>query len=292
MDALNQLLATFKVEAQIFHNGQYCGNWAIDTSGSHYISFHIVTHGSCFLSLTQDQSHVEQLSAGDIVLFPRDNSHCITSDETISQPVNVINSSDYQHGVEHNSTGLVCGYFSHHHPMIKAITQQLPDYILIKKSDNQQSLLLLMQALMHESTTGNEGSAYVLNRIAEAILAMIFRYHLPEEKGLVAAAIHPKLSVVLQAIHDAPQEKWTVEQLAALCHVSRASFADLFKEVLGQSPMEYLTQWRLSVAYRKLADDKVTTLEAALSVGYDNESSFSKAFKRVLGLTPGAVRAS
>ena len=290
MDALNQLLATFKVQANIFHNGQYCGNWAVDTSGSNYISFHIITHGECFLSLTQSSSHVEQLRAGDIVMLPRDNRHCITNDVSFSQPINSAKSKNYQQGIEQTSTGLICGYFSHQHPIVNKVAQQLPEYIIIRKTDNQQSLSLLMQALIIESLADSQDSTYVLNRIAEAALAMVFRHHLPQNKGLLAAAIHPKLSVVLQAVHQAPEKKWSVEQMASLCYVSRASFAELFKDVLGQSPMEYLTEWRLSIAYRLLADEKASTLQAALTVGYDNESSFSKAFKRVLGVTPGAVR--
>lgn len=129
-----------------------------------------------------------------------------------------------------------------------------------------------------------------MGKIAEAILAMIFRQHLPSETGVLAAAIHPKLALVMPLIHADTDTKWSVEQLAERCFMSRAAFSDLFKSVLHVSPIEYITQWRLSKAYRLLADEKVTTLNAALSCGYDNESSFSKAFKRVLGVSPGAVR--
>ena len=73
--------------------------------------------------------------------------------------------------------------------------------------------------------------------------------------------------------------------------MSHAAFSDLFKSILGQSPMEYVTQWRFSMAYRMLADEKVSTLSAAHSCGYDNESSFSKAFKRIMGVSLGALRA-
>jgi AraC-like DNA-binding protein len=72
--------------------------------------------------------------------------------------------------------------------------------------------------------------------------------------------------------------------------MSRAGFSELFKAILQQSPIEYVTQWRISLAYRMLTDEKATTLQAALACGYDNESSFSKAFKRVLGISPGSLR--
>lgn len=290
MDALDQLLATFKVQANIFHNGQYCGSWAVDTSGSKKISFHVITHGHCYFSLSQDGAHAEYLEEGDIVLFPHDDSHCITSDVSFTVPTNLSRSKGFEEGVENQGTGLVCGYFDHEHPMIEHIIKHLPPVMLIRKKDNNPSFSLLMQVLVSESKSSVTGAEFILNRIAEALLAMVFRYHLPEEQGVLAAAIHPKLSKVLQAIHASPDTKWTVDEMASLCHISRAGFAELFKSIVGQTPMEYVTQWRLSIAYRMLADQSVTTLEAALAAGYDNESSFSKAFKRVLGVTPGAVR--
>ncbi|BFM11028.1 AraC family transcriptional regulator [Simiduia litorea] len=290
MDALNQLLATFKVQANVFHNGQYCGRWAVDTSGSKNISFHVVTHGRCYLSVADAQT--EALEAGDMVFFPHDHSHCITSDVSFSTEVNLSKSKDYSAGIDNQGTGLVCGYFEHQHPMVEHAIKQLPDMVLIRRNDHNQSFSLLMQTLINESSSSVQGADYILNRIAEALLAMVFRYHLPQDQGVLAAALHPKLSKVLQAIHSSPQTKWTVDELAAICHLSRAAFAELFKDVLNSSPMEYVTQWRLSIAYRMLADDSVSTLEAALAVGYDNESSFSKAFKRVMGVTPGAVRSA
>ncbi len=293
MDIMNQLFATFKVTSQIFHNGQYCGNWSIDTSGKKYISFHIINHGRCFLTVG-DSPQVYTLEEGDVVLFPKDSRHCLTNDETFSQPINQVESTDFDDSMQNDGTGLICGYFAHSHPLIGNITAYLPDKVLLKRaqlSKDNNSAACLLEALLKESLSTSFGAELVMNKIAEALLALVFRNYLPTNHGVIAAMGHPQLSKVIQAIHDKPENKWTVDSMAELCFLSRTKFSDLFKSVLMETPMNYLTQWRISIAYRMLADQKVSTLQAALACGYDNESSFSKAFKRLLGVNPGAVRA-
>ncbi|QHJ09958.1 RCS-specific HTH-type transcriptional activator RclR [Paraglaciecola mesophila] len=297
MDVLNQLFSTFKVAANIFHNGQYCGDWAINTSGTHYMNFHIVSHGTCYLSVPSDTDAKDKpiaLSQGDVVIFPRDSQHIISKEPRPLAATNSALSQDYTHGVQPSATGLVCGYFSHNHPLVNSITVHLPGAIIIKShplNDKSTGLHFLLSALLDESKQANKGSTLIMGRIAEAILAIIFRQHLPTDNGVLAATGHPKLGPVMSAIHAQPNKKWTVEMLAEQCFMSRAGFNDLFKSVVQQAPMEYVTQWRLGLAYSMLADENVSTLHAALACGYDNESSFSKAFKRVLGVSPGAVRA-
>ncbi|MFT5675302.1 MAG: AraC family transcriptional activator of mtrCDE [Paraglaciecola sp.] len=292
MDVLNQLFSTFKVSSEIFHNGQYCGSWAVDTSGLQYMNFHIVSHGECYLTVG-DNPKVYSLEEGDMVLFPRDIKHCITNDNTFSQNINARSSIDFTNGKLTDGTGLICGYFAHKHPLISNITEFLPNIVLLQgitKTGSKGSLPYLLNALLHESLSDEQGAKLVMNKIAEAMLAIIFRQHLPINKGIVAALLHPKLSQVVQAIHERPAKKWTVDALADICFLSRVGFNNLFKSVLQLSPMDYVTQWRMCIAYRMLADEQTTTLETALAVGYDNESSFSKAFKRILGVNPGSVR--
>lgn len=293
MDIINQLFATFKVTSEIFHNGQYCGGWAIDTSGQKYISFHVVNHGRCFLTVGDDPK-IHTLEEGDVVLFPTDSRHCLTNDDTFDLPVNQADSTDFDDGLIKDGTGLICGYFAHNHPLISNVTVYLPDMVLLKRSQllrENSSAASLLEALLTESLSASMGSELVMNKVAEALLALVFRDYLPAERGIIAAMSHPQLSKVIQAIHNNPENKWTVDTMAELCFLSRAKFSDLFKSVLMETPMNYLTQWRISVAYRMLADERVSTLHAALACGYDNESSFSKAFKRLLGVNPGAVRA-
>ena len=256
------------------------------------MNFHVVSHGNCYLTLPGNKE-ITKLSQGDIVLFPNDSEHVISGEVHSSSAVNSSPSQDYTNGANTTATGLVCGYFSHNHPLVSSITAHLPQTIIIKNQTlggSPTGLHYLLDALLDESKHANKGSELIMGRIAEAILAIIFRQHLPNNSGVLAATAHPKLSAAIKAIHSTPNRKWTIELLAQQCFMSRAGFNELFKSVVQQSPMEYVTQWRLGMAYSMLADENVSTLHAALACGYDNESSFSKAFKRVLGVSPGAVR--
>jgi AraC-like DNA-binding protein len=120
----------------------------------------------------------------------------------------------------------------HHHPLINKVTEFLPD---------------------------------ILKHISTRTVSNTLAY-------LIPALLHPTLSPVVEAIHQNPAQSWTVNAMAELCFMSRAGFSSLFKSVLQQTPMEYVTQWRMALAYRMLADEKATTLQTALAVGYDNES--------------------
>jgi AraC-like DNA-binding protein len=297
MDPLSQLLSTLKVQANIFHNGQYCGNWALDTSGSNHISFHVVTHGDCYLKV--DDTDSIKLETGDMVVFPHDSRHCISGAPYSNQQLNE-EASEGLDVLKDDGTGLVCGYFEHQNPLIKNITKPLPSYIVVRYCSENPSVINGVQSLMiqeslysHDSSKANHSghtAELVLNKLAECLLALLFRDELPVETGVLAAMGHPRLSLAIDAVHESPDKKWTLEELASLCSMSRAAFSKLFKDVVGQTPMEYLLYWRIALAYRLLADEKVSTLEAALKCGYENESSFSKVFKRIVGMGPGAIR--
>ena len=291
MSGLSHFLQTFKLEAEVFHNGQYCGDWAIDTSGSSFISFHIVTKGRCYLSSPATKDVIE-LTLGDMVLFPTDSCHLLSNDVAFQPAVNQATSTDFMTGEVPDSTGLVCGFFKYQHPLFAHMLSQLPGLILYKSGqDRPASPALLIESLLTESRQPDQDSPWVLARIAEALLIKLLNQQLSNESGLLAASLHPKLSAAISTIQKDPGNKWTVDALAERAAMSRSGFATLFKQVAGITPMDYLTQWRLSLAYRRLSDDKISTLEAALEAGYENEASFSKAFKRVLGISPGAVRA-
>lgn len=296
MDSLNQLLSTLKVEANIFHNGQYCGNWALDTSGSNHISFHIVTHGYCYLLM--DDMNPLPLNVGDMVIFPHDNSHCISNAPSSNQLANTKLSEDFVK-LKDDGTGLVCGFFEHQNPLIKNITRSLPTYIVIPYSAEKPSIMsgvqsLMIQESLYSGQTNHSAnqSGLVLNKLAECLLSLLFRDKLPVDTGVLAAIGHSRLGAAMQAIHECPDKKWTLQELSFLCNMSRAAFSKLFKGVVGQTPMDYLLYWRITLAYQLLADEKVSTLEAALKCGYENESSFSKVFKRIVGVGPGAIRSA
>jgi AraC-like DNA-binding protein len=286
MSALNQLLATLKVEANVFHNGQYCGMWAIDTSGTQEMSFHVVTHGTCYLQVSEE---ILELNTGDAVFFPSDASHRVSNLTTQEVALNAAESIPLNGSLEKDSTGLVCGHFGHRHPMFEKLLAQLPETIVVRKSNNTASSLV-MELMLAESMVSGQSTNLLLNRLSDCLFYLLLRDHLDTSNGVFAALAHPKLSHSMALIHAQTESKVSVDALAAAAGMSKSAFSALFKEILEQSPMEYLSSWRMTQAYRWLADDGISTLEAALRTGYESEASFSKAFKRVMGIGPGEAR--
>ena len=285
-DALNQLLAVLKVQANVFHNGQYCGVWAVDTSGSNLMNFHVVSHGTCVIEV-EGKEH--NLQAGDAVFMPTDTSHRIRDNTSAEALVNQSPSISMLEPVDEPATGLVCGHFTHQHPVFDRLLAQLPKVIIVKRASDSTGTEIV-DLILSESKSSGQSTNFLLNRLADALFFVLLRDNLNTNSGVLAAMSHPKLSKSIAVIHSTMDQALSVDVLAEYSNMSRSAFSTLFKEVVSQSPAEYISHWRMTQAYRWLADDRVSTYEAAIRCGYESEASFSKAFKRVTGLGPGEVR--
>ena len=148
-----------------------------------------------------------------------------------------------------------------------------------------------MQALASEMAEQAPGSEVVATRLAEVLFIQVLRAHIasgPERnKGWLRAVFDPQMGTALSAIHDRVNTPWTVESLAEAAGMSRSAFAARFKELLGQTPLEYVTEWRMQKAMQLLEQRDKKLIDVARSVGYESDAAFSKAFKRVVGANPG-----
>jgi len=230
------------------------------------------------------------LNEGDAVFFPSDSKHVVTNmpDEDID--INQAESLPMQAVIAERSTGLVCGNFGHQHPIFERIVKQLPELIVVRHVSNSASARII-DLLLEESASSGDETSVLLNRLSDCLFLLMVRDHIDVESGVFAAMSHPKLTRAMEVMHSAPDQKIGLEQLASEALMSRSAFSTLFKTVVGQSPMDYLKQWRITLAYRWLVDEGVSTYEAALRCGYESESSFSKAFTSVMGFGPGKARA-
>jgi AraC-like DNA-binding protein len=135
------------------------------------------------------------------------------------------------------------------------------------------------------------GSEVVASRLAEVLFIQVLRAHIasgPERnKGWLRAIFDPQIGAALSAIHDRVNTPWTVESLAEAAGMSRSAFAARFKELLGQTPLEYVTEWRMQKAIQLLERRDKKLPEVARLVGYESDAAFSKAFKRVVRANPG-----
>ncbi|MEM7098364.1 MAG: AraC family transcriptional regulator [Pseudomonadota bacterium] len=292
MDALNQLLATFRLKTDVINNAQYVGDWAIDTSGTGKASFHIVSHADCYIQ-SNDLNEEIRLQVGDCVLFPRDSKHLLSNVAECAFTPNQQTAVGYEEGLQPNGVGLICGYFHFRQNAASALLEILPDAVVIRRQDAHANMATLMDLMIAESLNTAAGTEAVVDRLAEALFVIILKEHVSNGEqavGLAAALKDPKIYKALVRMQAEPQAKWSVEQLAELAAMSRSTFAERFKTLLGESPMEYLTRWRMQLAYNMLDEERLSVLEVALRSGYESEASFAKAFKRIIGVGPGAVR--
>lgn len=292
VDALNQLLATFRLKTDVINNAQYCGDWAIDTSGSGQASFHVVSHADCYIR-SNDLEEIINLEKGDCVLFPRDSKHVLSNVAECNIPSNQQTPVSYEDGLREDGVGLICGYFHFKQNAASALLDILPDAVVIQRKNTNGSVATLMDLMIQESLKTSAGTDAVVDRLAEALFVIILRECIEDDdqgKGLAAALRDQKIHKALAGLQAAPHAKWSVDKLAELASMSRSAFAERFKKLLGESPMEYLTRWRMQIAYNLLDEENLSVLDVADRCGYESEASFAKAFKRVIGVGPGAIR--
>ena len=186
----------------------------------------------------------------------------------------------------------MCGSLSFDHASLKPITHLLPSFILMK-ADEARTFALhnTVQALASEMAEQAPGSEVVATRLAEVLVIQLLRAHIasaPERrKGWLRAIFDPQLGAALTAVHDSVSTPWTVKSLAEAAGMSRSAFAARFKELLGQTPLEYVTEWRMQKAMQFLQQRDKKHLDVARLVGYESDAAFSKAFKRIVGANPG-----
>ena len=293
VDILTDILSSFRLEVEIINNAQYCGDWGIDTSGGGYVSFHMVTHGHCYARsahLTQPQ----KLDVGDFILFPHDAAHVLESELGCGVALNQQTATDYAQGIQADGVGLLCGYFRFTQTSNNPLLAMLPPVLLkqLRYSPPDCQLASLLTLIKHEALQRQAGSQAAITRLTEALFVLMLREHLADTDnlpGLAAALADERLCRALDMIHRQPEKSWNDEDLGDVAHMSRSAFADLFKRLVGESPISYLSRWRMQNAAQWLHEGS-SLYAVAQRCGYESEAAFAKAFKRVTGKTPGQAR--
>src|SRR5580693_7375722 len=259
--------------------------------------FAMLSRGNCWLSVEGIEEPIP-LTGGDCFLLARGTS-IVLRDSPRTRPKWTFgeigaraNGNVALCGGGGAPTTIVCGALSFDEASLKPITQLLPTFILMK-ADQARTLALhnTVQALASEMAEQAPGSEVVATRLAEVLVIQLLRAHIASgpkrNKGWLRAIFDPQIGAALSAIHDKVNTPWTVESLAEAAGMSRSAFAPRFKELLGQTPLEYITEWRMQKAMRLLQRRDKKLIDVARSVGYESDAAFSKAFKRVVGANPG-----
>jgi AraC-like DNA-binding protein len=152
----------------------------------------------------------------------------------------------------------------------------------------------MLEAMGSEALSPRPGGTTVMLRLADILVIHAVRSWIDAgvdgRDGWLAALRDPQIGRAIVLMHRQPERAWTVATLAAAVNMSRSVFSDRFTALVGAPPLLYLTRWRMHLAARWLREDRTSLGEVATRLGYESEPSFSRAFKRHVGVPPGAVR--
>jgi AraC-like DNA-binding protein len=317
MDPITDIFNTMHVGAVLHSRLEATAPWALmrhaaDTEGKTTVSngqqispfqmahFGMVSRGNCWLSVDGIDSPIPLTGSDCFLLAPgisytlRDDPH--TSPRSFCEVAPKDGSNVIQYGGGGAPTTIISGFLSFEAASLKPVTQLLPKLILIQ-ADQARSLALhsTLQLLASEMMEQAPGSEVVAKRLAEVLFIQAIRAHIASgaescRRGWLRAIFDPKIGAALKSIHENVDRPWTVESLSEAAGMSRSAFASHFKELLGQTPLDYVTEWRMQKATHLLQQGDKKLIEIARSVGYESDAAFSKAFKRIVGVTPGEYR--
>lgn len=282
MDELSALMRHLRLQTRVFHQSTHCGQWVVDGEYERKAMFHLVASGRCVMRRGNGADDVI-LRAGDAVLFNRPQEHCLIASLEDARDA---------------TTLLLCGYFEFESPLSGVLLASLPAQLLLRRDavahdGTSGAPAALLQLIIAEAESGAPGSLLLMDKLADALFMYSVRQCLAAgsiKQGLLSAISDPHLGPALLAVHSDPQRPWTVALLAATVHLSRAAFARRFARSVGATPMEYVTGLRMQQATSALAERGVSVAEAAAIAGYATDAAFSRAFKRIHGRSPGALR--
>jgi AraC-like DNA-binding protein len=193
-------------------------------------------------------------------------------------------------------TRIACGYFAIDRRLCRGLLAALPRIVRVDASDGD--LRSWLHTYMHmraaERSGWRPGGDCVLSKLSELMFVEAVRRYVdalpPGRTGWLAGLRDPHVGHALGLIHQSPARPWTVAGLGRAVGLSRSALAERFTALIGQPPMQYLTQWRLTLAAHRLQVSQRPAAAVAEEVGYDSEAAFSRAFKREFGLPPAAWR--
>lgn len=289
---INWLLESLEPDASVFHTGQYCGGWQAHTQGLAQASFHLLTHGECWLHIEGAQS--QSLRAGDALFLLRDLSYALSSEPTPSAAAKMPRGTMQPfEQTRENGVGLVCGFFHFHGGLSELIVQSLPPFLILRAEDRDAAQARTVFGLiLEESRRLPQPSAAMLERLSDLLFLYALRQRLPataELGGLFAIARTPAFAELLKQLIAAPEKPWTLAEMAQVTGLSRSAFFKRFSELAGQSPGQVLLSLRMRQAGQLLERDQ-SVADVAAAVGYQSISAFTRAFKKSTGRLPGAYR--
>ena len=291
MDPLSDIVSFLRLRSYLVGGFEAGGNWSIGFDAYEAIKCYAVTSGACWIAVEGVDEPVF-LREGDCFLLPQGLPFRIASDLSLppddwrrhflgAEEGAVVKLND---GADVTVLG---SHFSLAGRQAEMLLGMLPPIVHVRCESDREKLRWAFERMRQELTDLKPGGILIAQQLAAMIFIQALRLYLNENKGIgwLFALSDSRVGAAIKAIHREPSRRWTVETLASEAGMSRASFAAQFRQLVGESPIEYLTHWRMLLAGRSLEHgEPIGTIAHAL--GYESESAFRTAFKRVTGQTP------
>lgn len=318
MDVLSDVLLSVRLTGAVFFAVNARSPFVIESpsvsslgapvvaGAEHVVAFHVVTEGTCWAETIDAAQAPVPLSAGDMVAFPTGEAHVLASvpgmrgdpDPSLyrrapdrSMPIPLLMSRE----PAAERVRVACGFLGCDIRPFNPLLAALPRIVKAPVSEpGRQWVAGLVNAAVQTTGDQSAGREALLAKLAELMFVEALRSHLArlpdDERGWLAGVRDPQVGAALRLIHAHPGRPWTLDRLAHGVGMSRSAFAERFTTFVAIPPMQYLARWRLQVAARLLETGTVSVAQAASAVGYHSEAAFNRAFKREVGLPPGAWR--
>jgi len=315
-DALSDLLKTVRLTGATFFDIEGHDPWAVCSpapasilpkvlpGADHLISYHVVTAGRCFARIVGEEPIA--MRAGEVVVFTRSDPHIMSShpdlraDPPTADVLDIATAGRMPFyincaGGGSRSVRLVCGYLACDALPFNPLLEALPPVIKAGDASGDGGWLgQFIKLAVSEVAEKRAGSETMLTKLSELMFVDVLRRYVeslpPQQTGWLAGLRDPHLSKALALIHDRPAHDWTVEALAKESALSRTVLAERFTKIVGMPPMHYLAKWRMQIASELLSAGNSNVASIAAQIGYESEASFSRAFKKMIGVPPSAWR--
>ena len=298
-DPLGEALHFLRMNGAFYCRSELTAPWGLTLPPMPgYVWFHVVTAGAARLEAADGGART--LAPGDLALVPHGEGHVLRSEagapapgildlerEAVSERYEIL-----RHGAGGAPAMLICGAVRFDHPAARQLVGSLPPVIHIEAAGAwMQGTLRLMAAEASELRPGGEA---VITRLGDILVIQAIRSWIETDPaartGWLGALQDRQIGRALTLVHRDPAHDWTVASLAGEVAMSRSAFAARFTELVGEPAMAYVARWRMHLAVSALREEGATVGELADRLGYRSEAAFSRAFKRIVGVPPGAAR--
>jgi AraC-like DNA-binding protein len=305
MDVLSEVLKAVKLDGALFYNAEFSAPWCfcspasptlapyLSTNARHVIIFHLLTEGRGYAQVEREGRPLS-LSAGDLVVFPHGDppvDHANEVQRILSQGIKVS-----RMGGGGEIAKFICGYMACEPQLSRIFLGGLPPILKvnIRTDTSSQWLEQSIRYSVDNADASKPGGEAVLARLAEVLFIETLRRYIAllprEQTGWLAGVRDPEIGKTLALLHRKPAHPWTIAALANEVGISRSVLAERFRLYLSETPMAYLTRWRLQLGAQMLKSTSNGVAQIAAEVGYESEQSFNRAFKREFGLPPARFR--